>query len=90
MGSVERIVERAVELSTAGEHRLACQLIEFAVAAEPESHPVHEARSALYTARRADETSLMAKGIYQSASADSQTVVTGEPPPLNLVLAIGE
>jgi hypothetical protein len=32
----------------------------------------------------------MAKGIYQSAVADSQTVLTGAPPPLNLVLTIGE
>ena len=36
------------------------------------------------------ETSLMAKGIYQSAVADSQTVLTGSPPPFNLVLTIGE
>jgi alkyl sulfatase BDS1-like metallo-beta-lactamase superfamily hydrolase len=90
VGSVERIVERATELSVAGEHRLASQLIEYAAAAKPESGSVHEARSAIYTARRTSETSLMAKGIFQSAAADSQTVVTGEPPPLKLVLAIGE
>jgi alkyl sulfatase BDS1-like metallo-beta-lactamase superfamily hydrolase len=90
VGSVDRLIDRALELSTTGDHRLACQLIEFAVASDPESAAVHEARSAIYTARRSAETSLMAKGIYQSAVADSQTVLTGTPPPLNLVLTIGE
>lgn len=90
VGSVERFVARATELSDRAEHRLACQLIEFAAAAEPESHLVHEARATIYTARRAAETSLMAKGIFQSAVADSQTIVTGEAPPFKLVLAIGE
>jgi alkyl sulfatase BDS1-like metallo-beta-lactamase superfamily hydrolase len=90
VGSIDRLLSRALELSEAGDHRLACQLIEFAAAAEPESPVVHEARTAIYTARRSAETSLMAKGIYQSAVADSQTVLTGSPPPLNLVLTIGE
>ena len=89
-GSVDRLLGRALELSEAGDHRLACQLVEFATAADPESPVVHEARTAIYTARRSGETSLMAKGIYQSAVADSQTVLTGSPPPFNLVLTIGE
>jgi alkyl sulfatase BDS1-like metallo-beta-lactamase superfamily hydrolase len=89
-GGVERLVARAVELSGADDHRLACQLIEYAVAAEPESHAVHEARATIYAARRAAETSLMAKGIYKSAKADSDTIVTGEVPPVTMVLSIGE
>ena len=32
----------------------------------------------------------MAKGIFKSAQADSEVVVTGEIPPVNMVLAIGE
>jgi hypothetical protein len=36
------------------------------------------------------ETSLMAKGIFKSAQADSDLVVTGEVPPVNMVLAIGD
>ena len=64
--------------------------IEYAVAAEPESHAVHEARSNIYAARRGAETSLMAKGIYKSAVADSQEALTGEVPPINMVLNIGE
>ena len=69
---------------------MACQLIEYAVAAEPESHAVHEARSAIYAARRATETSLMSKGIFKSAQADSDTVIEGAAPPVNMVFQIGE
>ena len=89
-GGVDKLTERAVELSAAGDHRLACQVIEYAVAAEPESHAVHEARSNIYAARRGNETSLMAKGIYLSAKADSEQVLTGEVPPIKMVLNIGE
>ena len=79
-----------MELSSAGEHRLACPIIEFAAAAEPESHAVHEARSQIYSARRPTETSLMAKGIYKSAKAESDTVVTGEVPATKMLFSIGE
>jgi hypothetical protein len=79
-----------MELSAAGDHRLACHLIEFAVAAEPESHAAHEARVSIYTARRSTETSLMAKGIFRSATADSEYVLTGDLPPVKMVLSIGE
>ncbi|MEZ5228979.1 MAG: alkyl sulfatase dimerization domain-containing protein [Acidimicrobiales bacterium] len=60
-GGVDALIERASQLSEAGDHRLACQLIEFAAAAEPESHTVHSARSVIYSARRATESSLMSK-----------------------------
>ena len=89
-GGIDRLVERAIELSGRDEHRLACQLIEYAVAAEPESHAVHEARSTIYAARRATETSLMAKGIYLSAKADSDGAISGEVPPVKMILNIGE
>jgi alkyl sulfatase BDS1-like metallo-beta-lactamase superfamily hydrolase len=89
-GGADTLIDRAAELSGVGDHRLACQLIEYAVAAEPESHRVHEARSTIYAARRRAETSLMAKGIYRSAQADSEQVLTGEAPPVEMVLDIGE
>ncbi|MGB5756177.1 MAG: alkyl sulfatase dimerization domain-containing protein [Acidimicrobiales bacterium] len=89
-GGAEVLVDRAVNLAADGEHRLACQLIEYAAAAEPESHAVHEARAKIYGSRRGAESSLMAKGIYQSARADSQNVLTGEAPPVKMVLSIGE
>lgn len=89
-GGVLALIDRAVELSGAGDHRLACQVIEFAAAAEPESHAVHEARTMIYAARRPSETSLMSKGIYKSAQADSDAILTGEIPPVNMILSIGE
>jgi alkyl sulfatase BDS1-like metallo-beta-lactamase superfamily hydrolase len=89
-GGVSSLITRAIELSASRDHRLACQVIEFATAAEPESHAVHEARSTIYAARRSDETSLMAKGIYRSATADSEFVLTGELPAVRLVMSLGE
>ena len=32
----------------------------------------------------------MSKGIFKSAQADSDTVINGEAPPVNMVFAIGE
>ncbi len=89
-GGVQSVIDRAVGCSTEGDHRSACQLIEFAVAAEPEAHAVHEARVQIYTARRAAETSLMAKGIFKSAVADSEEALTGEVADVTMVLNIGE
>jgi len=89
-GGTAALINRATELSASGDHRLACQIIEFAASAEPESHAVHEARSQIYTARRGVETSLMAKGIFKSAQAESETVLTGVAPQATFVLSIGE
>ncbi len=89
-GGVQTVIDRAIQLSNMGEHRLACQLIEFATAADPDSHLVHEARSTIYQSRVASETSLMSKGIFKSAEADSKMVLTGEVPAVEMVLSIGE
>ncbi len=89
-GGVQPLIDRAVAVSADGDHRLACQLIEYALAAEPESSAVHEARASIYTARRGDETSLMAKGIYKSAVADSEFAISGEVPEVKMVLTITE
>lgn len=89
-GGAGALTTRALELSAAGDHRLACQIIEFAAAAEPESREVHEARSQIYSARRPAETSLMAKGIYLSAKAESDIVVTGDVPATKMLFSIGE
>ena len=65
VGGVATLIERSTELSAAGDHRLACQLIEYAVEAEPDSRAVHEARSAIYGARRAGETLAHGQGHLQ-------------------------
>ena len=79
-----------MELSSTGDHRLACQVIEFAAAAEPESRAVHEARSHIYGARRPAETSLMSKGIFNSAKAESDQVLSGEVGEVKMLFSIGE
>jgi alkyl sulfatase BDS1-like metallo-beta-lactamase superfamily hydrolase len=81
-GGAEAVTARARELSDAGDHRTACQLVEWAAAADPDSPDVHAARIDIYRARRRDESSLMAKGIFGSAVAESKTVLDGEAPDL--------
>jgi len=51
---------------------LACHLVELAAQAAPDDLRVHELRAEVYQARRSQETSLMAKGIFGSASNESK------------------
>ncbi|HZU74157.1 MAG TPA: alkyl sulfatase dimerization domain-containing protein [Acidimicrobiales bacterium] len=68
-GGPERLVERAIELSRNGNHRLASHLIEWAARAAPAA--AHEARTAIYEERARVEPSLMAKGIFLAAARAS-------------------
>ncbi len=86
VGDIELVVARAQQRSSEGDHRLACHLIDMAIAAEPESRSAHEARIEIYTARRAVETSLMAKGIFKGAVSDSQAAISGELPDTKFVV----
>jgi len=70
-GGVDALVARAGELAASGDLRLAAQVAEWAVQADPDSSAAHGARAEVYAARRAEEASLMAKGIFGSAAADS-------------------
>ncbi len=70
-GGVGPVVERARQLMEAGDLRLACHLIEFAVLAEPHSAGVHEARQAIYAARAAQYDSSMARNILNHAALAS-------------------
>jgi alkyl sulfatase BDS1-like metallo-beta-lactamase superfamily hydrolase len=67
-GGAQRLAERAVELSAAGEHRLACHLAELAGAAEPSDGAVQSVRARVYAARAETETSTMARGIFGAAA----------------------
>lgn len=71
-GGAEQLTARALACSNGDDHRLACQLVEWAVAAEPEDRAAHEARAEIYRRRRRAEGSLMAKGIYGWASRESE------------------
>ena len=73
-GSVEALIDRALEVTEAGDLRLACHLIELAVTAEPIHEGAHRARAEIYWRRRAEERSLMSKGIYASAARQSEAV----------------
>jgi alkyl sulfatase BDS1-like metallo-beta-lactamase superfamily hydrolase len=72
------LVRRATELADAGEWRVACHLVEIAVQAAPEDHAAHAARADIYRRRRKAETSLMAKGIFGAAAAESMAVIEDE------------
>jgi len=73
-GGAGVLIQRASELSEAGDHRLACHLADLAGWAAPLDPGVHAARASVYRTRRADETSLMAKGIFAGAARESDAV----------------
>ncbi|MDP6178011.1 MAG: alkyl sulfatase dimerization domain-containing protein [Acidimicrobiales bacterium] len=77
-GSVEALTERARELAEAGDLRLACHLVEMAVAAEPHHEGAHRARAAVYWQRRKAARSLMSKGIFAAAARESEAEVGEE------------
>jgi alkyl sulfatase BDS1-like metallo-beta-lactamase superfamily hydrolase len=77
-GGAHRLATRARELSDAGELRLACHLADLAAGAAPDDVAVHSVRAEIYQARRDQERSLMAKGIFAAAARESRAVATPE------------
>jgi alkyl sulfatase BDS1-like metallo-beta-lactamase superfamily hydrolase len=73
-GGADVLIARAVELAEAGDLRLACHLADFAGWAAPDDPDVHEARARVYELRRKAEPSLMSKGIFRSASRESEAI----------------
>jgi glyoxylase-like metal-dependent hydrolase (beta-lactamase superfamily II) len=73
-GGASVLIDRATTLSDAGEHRLACHLADLAGWAAPDDAGVHAARAVVYRARRAAESSLMAKGIFAGAARESEAI----------------
>ena len=71
-GGARVLVDRALELSSRGDHALACHLVESAYAADPSDARAREARARVYRARADAELSLMAKGIYMTAARESE------------------
>ncbi|WP_421120763.1 alkyl sulfatase dimerization domain-containing protein [Aquihabitans daechungensis] len=66
-GGVDVLAARARERSEAGDHRMACQLVELAAQASTDPG-IWRLRSELYLARAGHETSLMAKGVFSEAA----------------------
>jgi alkyl sulfatase BDS1-like metallo-beta-lactamase superfamily hydrolase len=71
-GGTAGVVARAQELAAAGDHRLACHLVELATQADPDSVLAHGARAEIYQSRRNAELSLMAKGVFAAAARESK------------------
>jgi len=71
-GGVEALVARAADLAAAGDLRLAAQVAEWAVGAAPEDRAAHAVRADVYAARRQEESSLMARGIFGAAARESR------------------
>ena len=77
-GGVDVIIDRARSLAASGDLRLACQIIELAIDADPTHRAAHGARAEIYEQRRKAESSLMSKGIYGWAVRQSKAAIGGE------------
>lgn len=71
-GGAGRLAERALAVAGGGDLRLACHLAELAAQAAPEDPAVHRARADVYRRRVDEERSLMAKGVFSWAVAESE------------------
>ena len=70
-GGARALARRAQRLAGAGQTAVACHLIDLAAAAEPDSAAVHGVRAEIYWQRRAEQQSVMAAAIYESAARES-------------------
>ncbi|MBI4765059.1 MAG: MBL fold metallo-hydrolase [Deltaproteobacteria bacterium] len=73
-GGAESLASRALKTAEKGNLRLACHLIEMAALADPENKKVHGIRGEIYQQRRKEETSLMARAIFNQAEMDSKKI----------------
>ncbi|MCX6527265.1 MAG: MBL fold metallo-hydrolase, partial [Actinobacteria bacterium] len=71
-GGLEKVLERAQQLATDGDLRMACHLVEFAVLFEPASTEAHAVRTAVYRARSEQQMSSMARNILNHAAFSSE------------------
>ena len=79
-GGANVLMKRALEIAD-NDLRLACHLADLAGWAEPEDAGIHANRAAIYDKRRRSELSLMSKGIYKSASRESEEIVARNSKP---------
>lgn len=71
-GGVAAVLARAQALAAAGDHRMACHLVEFAVLSEPQSVEAHQLRSRIYAERASGYESSMARNILNHAALSSE------------------
>jgi alkyl sulfatase BDS1-like metallo-beta-lactamase superfamily hydrolase len=77
-GGADALAARGRALAKAGELRLAGHLVELAALAAPTDRDVHEARAEVFDRRASAEESLMGRGIFSWAAAESRRVVERE------------
>jgi len=80
-GGAPALARRAAGAADAGQLRLACQLAEWAGLAGADDPEVQAIRAAVYDARRRQESSLMARGIFSAAARESQDKAPGTSAP---------
>ncbi|MCX8072389.1 MAG: MBL fold metallo-hydrolase [Candidatus Binatia bacterium] len=80
-GGAEAVVARGRELLAAGETKLAAHLAEWVTRADPSGRAGQELKRDVYAQRLAEETSLMAQGIYRAAMNDARRALGEEPLP---------
>jgi alkyl sulfatase BDS1-like metallo-beta-lactamase superfamily hydrolase len=73
----EPILSRARKLRDEGDLQLACHLVDFVRKGEPENRGAWELWRDLFTARAAEESSLMARGAFLSAVRDAEAHLKG-------------
>jgi alkyl sulfatase BDS1-like metallo-beta-lactamase superfamily hydrolase len=67
-GGATKLADRASALAAQGDLALACHLAETAWLASPDDEGIASARSRVYASRSAAESSLMARGVFDTAS----------------------
>ncbi len=79
-GGADVLARRAVDLAESGDDadlRLAGHLAEYAALAAPDSATAHRARAEVFARRQEAEPSLMAKGVFSWAEAESLRLAEG-------------
>ena len=71
-GGLDAVLARADALRAAGDHRMACHLVEFAALASPGTAAVHELRATIYAERSQQQISSMARNILNHAALASR------------------
>lgn len=70
-GGAGALVDRARSLAAGGELRVACHLLDWAVAADPGGAAAHAARAEIYELRARRARALMTKGVFGAAARES-------------------
>jgi alkyl sulfatase BDS1-like metallo-beta-lactamase superfamily hydrolase len=78
-GGADALAERALALAGRGRHALACHLVDWAAAAEPDNARVHAARATIYEARAGISDALMTRGIFDSTARESAAKAIRSP-----------